>query len=201
MGQMKKFFLIINLLFISNFCFASSSYTSNNGTLVISNLSVDGETNYSKATIQLDIANGTFKILDLTPKALTISQTPLNTFEQQGLKFDFFGCSRSGLNQVSCHIDITNNQNDRNVGISPGINASLFGNHGRLYRSIVTALGETSDGVNPLFPLLIRSIPVRVVYIYNNINIHTTSFAAFLPSFFISDSNLTIQGDFRNISF
>lgn len=197
---MRNIILVVSLLCSCTICFASSSFTTNNGHLTISNLSIDGNTTYSNVTLQLDIANGTFEILDLTPKASTISQTPLSSFEQQDLKFEFFGCSRSGLNQVSCHVDVTNYLNDRDLIISGFPGSILFDNSGRYYFPIITVFEETGGSITTT---LIQGIPVRVIYVFDNISINATSFAAFMPAYriFPSTSDTVIQGDFRKISF
>jgi hypothetical protein len=198
---MKKLLLGLSLLVISSSCLAIVNFTSSNGTLVMRDVSVDGTTTYDSVTLQLNLANGTFTILDATLKDNHFSETALDTTTVNGVKVDFMGCILSGKNQITCKTNITSLDIDQNIlaYTAYGVNESdLFDDLSNQYTaSTVTALDKTGTGF--LSFNVIQGIPVEVKFIYNNINPKATSISAFQP-YFRPDTG-SIKGNFRDISF
>lgn len=204
---MIKLLLILNLLIFNIACFASTNFTSSDGNLVIPDVSVNGDKNYNNVTLQLDFDNGTFKVLDTQPKTTTISDTPLqsqtlsySSFEKY--KFDFFGCERSGHNQISCYVDVTAYSDYPPIILATY--SSLYDNQGREYLAASITISDTPIIVDQVFPS-IKDTPIRVRYFFDNFNIHATSISVFKPTFYDFESyggdipNYYFI-DFRNIS-
>lgn len=193
-------------MIISNTCFATANFTSANGIFLVPNVSVDGTTTYESVTLQLDLATGNFTILDATLKDTSFSETALDTISENGMKVDFFGCARSGHNQISCLTKIVSTTNDQKIIanrnhpflIAGIIGSSLFDNLGREYDAEVSAFDQTSSG--GLEISLIQGVPAEVKFIFNDIDIQATAISAFKPVF-VNKSDQSIQGNFRNINF
>lgn len=205
---MRKLLLILNLLIFNIPCFASANFTSSEGNLVIPDVSVNGDKNYSNVTLHLDFDKGTFKVLDAQPKTTTISDTPLqsqtltfNFFENY--KFDFFGCERSGQNQISCYVDVT--MSSDYPRLFSATYSLLFDNQGREYLATVITISDTPITFDQRLPSK-KDTPIRIKYIFDNFNIHAASISVFKPTFYDLE---TYGGDvaknyfieFRNISF
>lgn len=199
----EKIALILTLLLSSSTCFAIVNFTSSTGNLVMRDVSVDGSTVYDSVTLQLNLANGTFTILDATLKDTSFSEIVLDTFSQNGIKVDFYGCALSGKNQITCMtkaVSLTKDQ-DFYVSRTPSFasykDSNLFDNLSKKYiQSTVTALDKS--GPNLSFKL-IQGIPVEVKFIYNDIDPSATSISAFQPYFYPESGS--IVGDFRDIDF
>lgn len=188
----------------SSTCFAIVNFTSSTGTLVMRDVSVDGNTTYDSVTLQLNLANGTFTVLDATLKDTTFSETVLDSITSSGVKIDLYGCALSGKNQITCKIKVTSTTQDQVMNvIGPaqiyhGFSTSLFDNLSQEYTpSTLTALNTTDS--SSLTINIIQGIPVEVKFIFNNINPAATSIAAFKPYFsFNTGSFLAV---FRDIKF
>lgn len=174
---MKKIiFLLIAALQFNMNCFAAASFESNTGIITIRNMSIDGATNFDSIKLKLNTANGTYEILEAIPKSVTISQTPLDTLEREGIKVDFLGCTRSGRNQVSCHINAVNNNTDQFIHFDGYDLSHIFDNMGKRYNAtFVTTLGSTEQ-TGFIAQTLVQGIQVRIVYVFDNIDIRATSF-------------------------
>lgn len=114
---MKKLFLGLSLLVMSSSCFAIVNFTSSNGTLVMRDVSVDGTTTYDSVTLQLNLANGTFTILDATLKDTSFSETVLATVSSNGVKVDLYGCALSGKNQITCKTKVISMNQDQVMNV------------------------------------------------------------------------------------
>ncbi|MBS0424690.1 MAG: hypothetical protein JSR71_09785 [Proteobacteria bacterium] len=202
---MKKIALILTLLLSSSTCFAIVNFTSKTGNLVMREVSVDGSTVYDSVTLQLNLANGTFTILDATLKDTSFSETALDTTTLNGVKVDFMGCALSGKNQITCKTKVTSINKDQTVEVEGstsyhygGDSSKLFDNLGNEYNSsTVTALDKS--GSDRLVFNIIQGVPVEIKFIYNNINPAATSISAFKP-YFYPETGLII-GNFRDIAF
>lgn len=200
---MKKIALILTLLLSSSTCFAIVNFTSSTGNLVMREVSVDGSTVYDSVTLQLNLANGTFTILDATLKDTSFSETALDTMTFNGVKVDFMGCALSGYNQISCMTKVTSINKDQKVQIAgsnlyPYNPSKLFDNLSNEYSpSTVTALDQSGSAY--LDFNIIQGVPVKVKFIYNNINPAAKSISAFQPVF--APSTGSFEGNFRDIEF
>jgi len=108
---MKSFLFALCLMMISGACFATANFTSSNGVFLVPNVSVDGTTNYDSVTLQLNLADGTFTVLDATPKDTSFSETVIETLSSNGLKVDFLGCAMTGHNQIGCLTKVVSTTN------------------------------------------------------------------------------------------
>ncbi len=195
---MKKLLLGLSLLVISSSCFAIVNFTSSNGTLVMRDVSVDGTTLYDSVTLKLDLATGTFAILDATLADNSFSATPLDTLTQDGIKIDFMGCKLSGKNQITCMTKVVSLTKDQLISIGNtyygGGSGTIFDNHSKQYSaSTVTALDKSGSalGFNA-----IQGIPIEVKFIFNAIDPAATAISSFQPMI-----NFTLKPDFRDIEF
>ncbi|MCG7757412.1 MAG: hypothetical protein LZF63_12240 [Nitrosomonas sp.] len=192
---MKKLLLGLSLLVMSSSCFAIVNFTSSNGALVMRDVSVDGTTLYDSVTLKLDLATGTFTILDATLADNSFSATPLDTLTQNGIKTDFMGCKLSGKNQITCMTKVVSLTKDRLIIIGQfgSGGGTIFDNQSKEYiSSTVTAL-DKSGGV--LDFNAIQGIPIEVKFIFNDIDPAATSISSFQPM--INGTEL----DFRDIHF
>lgn len=197
---MKKLLLGLSLLVISSSCLAIVNFTSSNGTLVMRDVSVDGTTTYDSVTLQLNLANGTFTILDATLADNSFSSTAIDTLTQDGIKIDFMGCALSGKNQITCLTKVVSLTKDQPITI-PSFN-KLFDNQSKEYStSTVTALDKSGSFLS--FNA-IQGIPIEVKFIFNNIDPAATSISSFQPQIRLSTGLLSfidVQSDFRDIAF
>lgn len=199
---MKKLLLILSLLMISSTCFAIVNFTRSTGNLVMRDVVVDETTVYDSVTLQLNLANGTFTILDATLKDNSFSDTVLDSLTENGLKLDFYGCALSGKNQITCMTKVVAINKDMKMVVWGDGRSKLFDNlSNQNYASTVTALDKTGSGAVEI--ALIQGIPVEVKFIYNNINPTATSISAFQPEFMITADFIvnSVIGNFRDINF
>jgi hypothetical protein len=164
-------------------------------------VSVDGSTVYDSVTLQLNLATGTFTILDATLKDTSFSETALDTITQNGVKIDFMGCVLSGKNQITCKTKITSINKDQKINAYGNQNNSvksyLFDNLSNQYiASTITALDKSATNLS--FSI-IQGIPVEVKFIYNDINPAATSISSFQP-YFWPDTGAVLK-DFTDIDF
>lgn len=195
---MKKLLLGLSLLVISSSCFAIVNFTSSNGTLVMRDVSVDGTTLYDSVTLKLDLATGTFTILDATLADNSFSSTAIDTLTQDGIKVDFMGCALSGKNQITCLTKVVSLTKDQSITAHNSSNSPLFDNLSKQYGvSTVTALDKTGSS---LAFIAIQGIPIEVKFIYNDIDPAATSISSFQPLFSLGFPVL-VQSNFRDIEF
>ncbi|NOT85918.1 MAG: hypothetical protein HOP02_14310 [Methylococcaceae bacterium] len=173
--------------------------------IMVQDVNVDDQTYWDSVTLKLDIANGTFSIVDAKPKATTPT-TPNQTLQQvksEGYTVDFLGCAKTGnikgeLMDVSCSMQVTNNQADSMLdvsGSSPvGLNEnglspnqvsampphygmagvpSLRDNFNQVYHSATSNLKS-----NPSFQP--QGVPVNISFTYA-MNKNVSSISVFMP--------------------
>jgi len=152
--------------------------------------------------MQLNLANGTFTILDATLKDTSFSGTVLDTLTQNGVKVDFYGCALSGKNQITCDTKVTSLNKDQAIGVVGESSSKLFDNLSNEYKaSTITALDKSGAG---LIFNIIQGIPVEVKFIYNSINPSATSISTFKPQFYTDSGTPNAYpfiADFRDIEF
>lgn len=159
---------------------------------------MDGTTLYDSVTLKLDLATGTFTILDATLADNSFSPTAIDTLAQDGIKVDFMGCKLSGKNQITCLTKIVSITKDQLITAYGNSLSSLFDNQSKQYStSTVTAL-DKSDGISLSFNA-IQGIPIEIKFIFNNIDPAATSISSFQP--WISNRVSDIRPDFRDIEF
>lgn len=196
--KMKKLLLGLSLLMISSSCFAIVNFTSSNGTLVMRDVSVDGTTTYDSVTLQLNLANGTFTILDATLADNSFSSTAIDTLTQDGIKVDFMGCKLSGKNQITCLTKIVSITKDQRITANGDTLSKLYDNQSKQYNtSTITAL-DRSGSLGLTFNA-IQGIPIEVKFIFNNIDPAATSISSFQP--WIDNGLSNLRPDFRDIEF
>ncbi|MFZ1850701.1 MAG: hypothetical protein WAU15_00430 [Nitrosomonas sp.] len=199
---MRKIALVLSLLLISTYSFATANFTSGTGVFVVPDVSVDGTKNYKSVTLQLNFANNTFTILDATEKDTSFSPTALDSITGNGLKAEFYGCARSGHNQITCLTKIVSTTVDQKMTLNLTFNSGysypsqLFDDLGKEYKATVSALDKSDRS---LVINLIQGVPVEVKFVFDDIDIQAKSISAFKPHF-TGDSGV-IEGNFRNISF
>lgn len=197
---MKKIMLTLCLMIMSASSFAIVNFSTGTGALVMRDVVVDDTTVYDSVTLQLNLANGTFTILDATLRDTTFENAVVDSVTQSGLKVDFYGCALTGKNQITCMTKIVALNQDLNINAGLAFNtfSSIFDNLSNGYNvSTTTALDKA--GV-PVFFTLIQGIPVEVKFIFNNINPQATSISSFRPTFFSTDFG-AIELDFRDVDF
>ena len=196
---MKKIMLTLCLMIMSASSFAIVNFSTSTGALVMRDVVVDDTTVYDSVTLQLNLANGTFTILDATLRDTTFENTVVDSVTEGGLKIDFYGCALTGKNQVTCMTKIVALDSDMLIGAgNPFSSTALYDNLSNEYlASTATALNEAGSFIRFT---LIQGIPVEVRFIFNNINSAATSISSFQPVFNGTDSGV-VSPDFRDIDF
>jgi hypothetical protein len=130
-------------------------------------VSVDGTTLYDSVTLKLDLATGTFTILDASLADNSFASTAIDTLTQDGMKVDFMGCKLSGKNQITCMTKVVSLTKDQSITIW-GVNSRFFDNQSKQYSiSTVTALDKSGSGT--LSFNAIQGIPIEVKFIINRV--------------------------------
>lgn len=198
---MKKIMLTLCLMIMSASSFAIVNFSTGTGALVMRDVVVDDTTVYDSVTLQLNLANGTFTILDATLRDTTFENAVVDSVTESGLKVDFYGCALTGKNQITCMTKIVALNRDLTVTAGIGSNfdvSKLFDNLSNQYViSTTTALDKAGSSVNFV---LIQGIPVEVKFIFNNINSQAMSISSFRPSFTVPGIGF-VELDFRDIDF
>lgn len=194
---MKKIMLTLCLMIMSASSFAIVNFSTSTGALVMRDVVVDDTTVYDSVTLQLNLANGTFTILDATLRDTTFENAVVDSVTESGLKVDFYGCALTGKNQITCMTKIVALNKDARMTIGTG-QSVLFDNLSNEYL-LSTAIALDKAGI--ILDLnLIQGIPVEVKFIYNNVSSQATSISSFRPIF--NNSGLVlVQPDFRDIDF
>lgn len=197
---MKKMLLTLCLMIMSASSFAIVNFSTSTGALVMRDVVVDDTTVYDSVTLQLNLADGTFTILDATLRDDSFSKTVLDTLSQDGIKIDFYGCALSGKNQITCMTKVTSLDIDQEFGVMGLTGSPLFDDRSTTYTpTTLTALNQT--GSQFIIFNLIQGIPVEVKFIYSNISSAATAISAFKPSFIANNGRSTISANFRDIDF
>lgn len=191
---------MLSLLISSSTCFAINNFSSGTEALIVRDIAIDKDSIHNSVTRQSIHADGSFTVLVASLKDTSISATALDTFSESELNVDFFGCTLSGRNQITCLTKIVAvNQNLEISAYATGFRSKvsrLFDNLSNEYpASTVSALNKTDSG--SLVFTLTQGIPVKVKFIYNNINLSATSVSLFEPLF--EFSNTFVKGSFTNI--
>lgn len=194
---MKKIMLTLCLMIMSASSFAIVNFSTGTGALVMRDVVVDDTTVYDSVTLQLNLANGTFTILDATLRDTTFENAVVDSVTESGLKVDFYGCALTGKNQITCMTKIVALNKDMGIGTGGFGVTKLFDNLSNEY-TISTATALDKAGPNLQFTL-IQGIPVEVKFIFNNINAQATSISRFNPWFF--GNNAEVYPEFRDVDF
>lgn len=196
---MKKIMLTLWLMIMSASSFAIVNFSTSTGALVMRDVVVDDTTVYDSVTLQLNLANGTFTILDATLRDTTFENAVVDSVTEGGLKIDFYGCALTGKNQITCMTKIVALNSDMLIGAgNPFSSTALYDNLSNEYlASTATALNDAGSFIRFT---LIQGIPVEVRFIFNNINSAATSISSFQPVFNGTDSGV-VSPDFRDIDF
>lgn len=187
------------LLMISSSSFAVVNFSSSTGNLVMRDVSIDdGLTMYDSVTLNLNLATGTFTIIEATEKAISsFPETPIDTFTAYDFKVDLHGCVETGRDEVTCLTKVVSLVGDKFVTMGSILNP-LYDNFSRVYSdpsTTINVLGKPSIGVFQFN--VIRGISVEVKFIYKNIDPAATSFSLFKPYF--ATSTGLVQPEFRDI--
>jgi hypothetical protein len=194
---MKKIILTLCLMIMSASSFAIVNFSTSTGALVMRDVVVDDTTVYDSVTLQLNLANGTFTILDATLRDTTFENAVVDSVTESGLKVDFYGCALTGKNQITCMTKIVALNQDMRIDTGVFGLTKLFDNLSNEYNiSTTTALDKAGSD---LHFTLIQGIPVEVKFIFNNINPQATSISRFNPWFFGNGSS--VSPEFRDIDF
>lgn len=191
--------LTLWLMIMSASSFAIVNFSTSTGALVMRDVVVDDTTVYDSVTLQLNLANGTFTILDATLRDTTFENAVVDSVTEGGLKIDFYGCALTGKNQITCMTKIVALNSDMLIGAgNPFSSTALYDNLSNEYlASTATALNDAGSFIRFT---LIQGIPVEVRFIFNNINSAATSISSFQPVFNGTDSGV-VSPDFRDIDF
>ncbi|MER2514431.1 MAG: hypothetical protein ABTQ25_18785 [Nitrosomonas ureae] len=198
---MKNFLLTLSFVVFSGSSFATGNFNSETGYLIIRNLNVDGTTAYDSVNVQLNLATGTFTILDTTLDSIEteinpFSRTPIDTFISDNIKVDFMGCnptvkdSELKKHQIMCETQVTSLNGDEKIWSGLNKLIDILGNE-YFRQATVIALDK------PAFRRFktIQGIPVSVKYVFNGIDFGAT-ISAFEPSIYIRETPTSIQPNF-----
>ncbi len=204
---MKKIFqgvILSSMMLLSTVSIAIGLFNTDTGVLVIPEVDVNGEVFYDNVALKLDFTTGTFQLLSADPKPDNISATPLDTMEEQDIKMDFMGCTRSGRNEVTCYLKLTSLGGfDRNIRVigtnytNSSHKTKLYDDKGNTYRTNEVTVGNL-QGVAFVTSNLIAGVPTLAKFKFINVSPEASSLSLFQPEF---STNINFNGDFRNINF
>ncbi|MDD5323056.1 MAG: hypothetical protein PHD43_21080 [Methylococcales bacterium] len=203
---MKKIALFCIAILCSGATMATSNFSSQNGTLVIPDVNVDGLTVYDSVTLQLNFANGTFSVLNAQPKPSTIFNTPQEPqYTAEGYTIGSLGCATSGVNEITCYLQVVNNQADRKLRVFNHTQSSgdslIFDDLNNTYKAALVTVGnQTTDGIW-VETTLIQGIPVKISIVFKNISPSAHSISAFKPLFYDLTSRREFEATFKDIDF
>ncbi len=193
---MRNFLLSLSFVVFSSSSFATGNFSSETGSLVIRNLNVDGTTICDTVKLQLNLANGTFTILDTTkqdtPSDAFISKTVIDTLVKDNVKIDFMGCiisfrdqQHTGNNQfitvkqqITCKTEIVSLIETQGIHVVGNYSSNLVDNLGNEYK-LTTAIALDQSAARLLQINAIQGIPVAVKFIYDNVDPSATSISEF----------------------
>jgi len=205
---MRKIVLFCIASLCSGISMATSNFNSQTGILVIPDVNVDGQTVYDSVTLQLNLGNGTFSVLNANPKPSTIFDTPQEPqFNTEGYTIGLFGCKTSGTNQITCYMQVVNNEADRELwvfadpafGLSP--DSLLFDNLNNTYKAASITYTDVTSSQFVRVPLLFQGIPIKISMVFEGININASSISTFKPAFRDIKSGREFYGTFEDIDF
>jgi len=207
---MKKLFqtvILSSIMLLPTMSFAIDLFSTETGVLVIPEVDVNGEVFYDNVALKLDFSTGTFQLLSADPKPDNISATPLDTVEENDIKMDFMGCTRSGRNEATCHIKLTSLGGfDRKTAIYADSDfrgqSKLFDDLGNTYIASEVIVGNLRS-TSVVDQDLIAGIPTLAKFIFKNISPNASNISLLQPEFG-TNGHLAGEhfiGDFRNINF
>jgi len=128
--------------------------------------------------------------------------------EEQDIKMDFMGCTRSGRNDVTCHVKFTSLGGfDRKivVHVRDGyvVKTHLYDDLGNTYEASEATVGNLQSDGYGITITLIAGIPTLAKFKFINISPNASSLSLFKPAFapFGNHYDNGFYGDFRNINF
>ncbi|NOT83781.1 MAG: hypothetical protein HOP02_03160 [Methylococcaceae bacterium] len=208
---MKKIalFVCIASLF-SGVSLASGKYTSNDGNFVVSDVNADDKTFYDSVTLQLNFGNGTFLVVNAKEKSPTLFDRPLEPqVTVEGFTIGFLGCEKSGMDQITCYLQVVNNEADREVAAiarypdpsadNAAVGSILFDNLNNTYIAQSVTFTNITDDIF-VKARLYQDIPVKLSMVFTGININASSILLFRSTFNTSFGKHFV-GTFKNIKF
>ena len=196
--------LLSFLLLIPISSYAIGLFDTSTGYLVIPEVDVNGGSFYDNVSLKLDFGSGKFEFISGNPKPDNISSIPLNTMENQDIKMDFMGCTRSGRNEVTCYLKLTSLGGfDRKIRVistnyqNSSNKTKLYDDKGNTYIADKVIVGNLQSGAF-VDPNLIAGIPTLAKFKFINISPAASSLSLFQPEF--TGNNVSFNGDFRDIN-
>jgi len=203
MNSVVQFILLFSL---ASVCFAQGEYTSKDGNLVVTDVSVDDQLLFDSVTLNLDFSSGTFSIKEVKEITKAAPGTPLQSFESvNGYTVDFLGCQRTGKihnfdsgdqRVVLCDTQITNHSIDRIItpfDSSTRLTDNLLQDKGALY---VLSGGIREDFID----IFLRTEQTVKVSFEFWLNINSTSISSLSTRFSADDDNFVRERiEFTNI--
>lgn len=200
---MKKALFILILLMMNSSSFAVVIFSSSTGNLVMRDVSIDDRLPlYDSVTLNLNLATGTFTIVEAIEKAISsFPESPIDTFTESDFKVDLHGCIETGRNEVTCLTRVVSLVGDKTVTMS-SLSNPLYDNFSSEYRfdTNIEVLSKSYMGVFQFH--VIRGIPVDVKFIYKNIDPEATSISLFSPEFSAFTGTFSggvVRPKFRNL--
>jgi hypothetical protein len=205
---MKKIAMIVCIASLfSGFSFASGKYTSNNGYFVVSDVNVDNQTFYDSVTLQLNFGDGTFSVVDAKKKSSTLFERPLEPqFNAEGFTIGFLGCEKSETNQITCYLQVVNNESDRELAVianeepNSATGSILFDNLNNTYIAQSVTFTNISDD-HFVKAILYQGVPVKLSMVFKGIDINASSILIFKPWFETIPLGKDFFGSFKDIRF
>jgi hypothetical protein len=201
---MKKIALFCIAGLFSGVSMANGKFTSSNGYFVVPKVNVDDQTFYDSVTLQLNFTNGTFSVVNAKPKPPTIFETPLEPqFNAEGYTIGLLGCESSGSSQITCHLQVVNNEADRELRVfaNNGSQVSLlFDNlNNSVTAASLTFANKTST--NFVETTLFQGQPVKISMVFTGININASSISTLKLYCYDPNSRRFFYGTFKDIDF
>ncbi|NOT84504.1 MAG: hypothetical protein HOP02_06920 [Methylococcaceae bacterium] len=181
---MKKIYLCVCVCLFSGLSIAGGKYTSNDGYLLIPDISVNDKPAYDSVTLKLDFNTNTFSVINAKPKSTTLFDKPQEPqVTEEGFTIGSLGCEKTGASKISCYLLIVNNNADvkARLWMDSSYKSLLFDNLNNTYTA-KSGMISGFEGSGYTNATLFQGIPVKVRLDYEGININATSISSLKPA-------------------
>lgn len=199
---MKNLALIGFVSLFSIGAMADVNFNNSTSELEITDLKVDGVPAFSKAKVHLNFGNRLFTVTEALPITKTPPPSPpTEVFRTNGYAFTSLGCARTGTEEVTCNIQLVNEQKDRRLSVftielsaSGGLKKLMFDDLGNSYTLSRVLLNNSS--ISTYFPgnynlsTMQRNVPVKLGLVFNGVD-RQAKLVSLLNCYFLDDESRT----------
>ena len=185
------------------------SFDTENSTLSINQLYVDGVKSFNNVKIKFNFANSTFQVLGAAPADNSIPVNPIDTVTVNNFTIGLRGCV-SVNKTVTCHLLVTSNEFDGTFSfcaksgcISGGEETMVVDNLNNSYTGSKVTLANESNNSRVSNVLLVADIPTEATIEFSNISTKAKNLSLVILGFIVIGNNDTTFNkiEFRNVAF